>query len=204
VGKPQNPAIRRTRAALMVEMQVKGVTTDDISKHFNVSKQRVGQITKWAEAEGLVDEVRAKMQMELIPAAAAAYKEILDAPAVMLADKSVNKGYALKLNAAKQVSEGLGTFRKAPTTTFKAKAEVPDLEGYYELRKQRALRASQEAEGLSHAEIIEADFIDAAPDPRRGKPLPGAGDQLRDPHVSGRDDSPSDGDSDPFGLARVG
>jgi hypothetical protein len=163
VGKAQHPEIKKVRSQLMAEMSIKGVTLENIGKHFNVSTGRVSQLIKHASEQGWIDEVRSKMQMELIPAAMGVYKEILETHPATLADKSVQKGYALKLTAAKQANEGLGAFRRSSdtTATFKTKAENLDLEGYYQMRAERLSREQLTSEGVSHAEIVEADFVNA-------------------------------------------
>jgi cation transport regulator ChaB len=93
-------------------MVLKGVNKVEVGKHFGISRNRVSQIQAWAEEQGLVEEIRERIRQQLLPKAADVYTMLFDMPASALADKTVQKGYELKLKAAKHVADGVGAFRR--------------------------------------------------------------------------------------------
>jgi DNA-binding transcriptional regulator GbsR (MarR family) len=111
------------------------VTKKEIGKHFGISDSRVKQVQKWALDQGIVEEVRERIRQTLLPKAADVYQSLFDLPAELLADRKVQKGYELKLKAAKHVADGIGAFRKVGEDTLKATATM-DLGEY--LAKRRA------------------------------------------------------------------
>lgn len=135
-GRVSNRVLARARASLIVEKRLRGVPPGDIAEEFNISRPRVHQITKWAEEKGIIEEVRERMQRKTVPKAELIYNEILDSNPADLADRAVQKGYELKLKAARHVSDGLGVFRKTPVATRERKESV-DLAGYMEIRARR-------------------------------------------------------------------
>lgn len=134
-GRNKSEVVRRARASIISEMELRGVNKNEIGKHFGISRARVSQISKWAEENGLVEEIRERVRQELLPKAADVYRMLFDLPAAHLADKSVQKGYELKLKAAKHVAEGVGAFRKQSENKSKV-TQTLDLEEF--MTKRRA------------------------------------------------------------------
>lgn len=110
-----SPAMRRARAATIVEARLHGVNRDVLAEKFGVSEGRISQIVKWAEENGVVEEVRERMKHDLLPAAEKIYKKILTADPKDLQDPKnmqILKARELQLKAARQVAEGTGALRK--------------------------------------------------------------------------------------------
>src|SRR5262245_21186428 len=107
-----NDEDRRARAALIVQMQASGIPQGEIGRHFGISRRRVTQIRESAEQHGVVEEVRTRMQKEILQHVPSVYSDVLTKSAEELADPKVIKGWELKVKAARSASEGLGVFRK--------------------------------------------------------------------------------------------
>lgn len=135
-GRARGDVIRRARASIITEMALKGVSKPEIGRHFGISKQRVQQIAKWAEQNGIVEEVRERIRQQLLPKAENVYAQLFDLPAAALADRSVQKGYELKLKAAKHIADGVGAFRRQNEDSGKVTQSM-DLEEFMLMRRSK-------------------------------------------------------------------
>jgi transposase len=145
-GRAKSERVRRARASLIMEMTLRGVPNTKIAEHFGISRQRVTQVKNWAEEHGVVEDVRERMRQELLPKSENVYREILDATPERLADRKTQKGYELKLKAAKHMADGLGAFRKSKEEETKVKQDM-DLFEYLALRGGHEKSALEPADG---------------------------------------------------------
>lgn len=155
-GRVKREVFKRARAQVVTELALKGVPRNDIAEHFAVSKSTVKDILKWSEQNGIVEEVRERIKQELLPKAERVYTQILDASAESIADRDVQKGWELKLKAAKHISDGVGAFRKEQSPTLKVREDL-GLEGYYRLREERL----KGAQGVIAQQELSGGFGDS-------------------------------------------
>lgn len=181
-------SLQRVRASVMTEMALRGMSTKQIGEHFGVSRGRVGQIFQWSDQHGIVEEVRERMRYELLPKAERIYGQIMDATPERLSEKEAQKGYELKLKAAKQISDGIGAFRKT-TEPIRQEKQTLDLEGFLALRHTRLGDGARDltppelpggnrgaSEGVLLAERpVASDLPDAGDDLDGGDESAGAG-----------------------------
>lgn len=155
-----DPVLKRARAKLATEMKLRGVPQPEITKALGISKALTSRILKWSVENGVVEEVRQSMQAKLLPKVEKFFTQIMDTDEATIADKSVYKGYDLKLKAVTKLGEGLGALRKSPATEAKQTAKM-DFQGYLALRESRQQPSLKQIV----SESLEGDVIDVPTDP---------------------------------------
>jgi hypothetical protein len=163
-----HPRLHKLRRQYITEMSLRGYTIQSIGKQVNLGERTIKAELLAAGADGTIDEVRAELSKTLrkVPRV---FDIIFDTPAADLQKHA--RGFALKMEAAKTLSEGMGTLRKETTQTTRRL----NLHAYHE---QRQLHAD-----------TETDVIDAASVVHRGHRLAGPSgaddDQFSRPQLGG-------------------
>lgn len=148
-----NDAIRKARASRIIEMKISGVPKGDIAAMLNIDPKTVYHEAKWAQAQGIVEEVQRAFSERLSRKALKTYEDILDMDANTVDPKTV-KARELKFKAAKSVSEGIGTLGMK---TSVRQTQTLNLDSYMELRRARqALPPSASPASLPPVDLVPA------------------------------------------------
>lgn len=147
--------LRRARAARIIELKLNNVPNGDVALMMGgLNEKTIRREMVWAEAQGIIDEVRKTFTDKLLTKAAKVYETALDMEATE-ANVAVIKVHEHKLKAARDVAIGTGVLSKEAVPKS-ARDAVPNLEGYIEIYKARM--------ALRSAEVIDADILpDIAP-----------------------------------------
>jgi hypothetical protein len=171
-GRTLSPKRVLARKKAMAELSLRGWTATDIGTQFNLGKDRILQLLRQADDEGLIDDVRHEMVEKLLPLSKAVYEHVLTTPA---ADLTADvKAHELKLKAARQVTERLMPKPNGKREDrFTAKLSMT----YDEFMKSREARLAAPVPGtpLDQLAIIEGVMLNVG-DTRNHEPLDG---QLR-------------------------
>lgn len=135
VSSTRDPVLRRAKLTQMVELAIRGVPTRDLATLMGVGTKTIENWKNEAKRTGIIEEVTARFQNEMLPKAASVYNAILDADVEQMTQDKTTKAHELKLKAARDIAQGLGVLRKN-LGEVRAK-KVLDLDGYMELRKAR-------------------------------------------------------------------
>jgi len=143
--------IKKARAEIFSELQIKGIPETDIAESYGISPRRVRQIVSWGEKEGIIESVKERMlkQLEKVPNL---YAKILDADVTddMFTAEGVRKARELQLKAARDLAKGY-IFKESSVTL--RKKETMSLEDFYKLRQARGTH--EQPERLSVPELPE-------------------------------------------------
>lgn len=134
ITDPNNKVLVTERAKLVANLRLKGISVEDIARALNLSEKSIERITNYAAEHGLIEAARKRIEEKLIPKVEKVYEQILEAPASEIADRSVQKGWEVKLKAARHVADGMGVFRKMSHPTSELNGRI-DLQQYAALRE---------------------------------------------------------------------
>lgn len=148
-----HPRLHKLRRQYITEMSLRGYTVQAIGKQVNLNERTIKRELLKASQDGTIDEVRAELSKTLrkVPKV---FDTVFDATPEDLQKHS--KGYALKLEAAKTLSEGMGTLRKETTQTTRRL----NLHAYHE---QRQLNADTETDVIDAASVVHRGYELAGP-----------------------------------------
>lgn len=133
----KNKAIKQARIEQSIELQIKGVPTQDVATLLNVDKHTIKQWNKRAEEQGLVEGVRARIMDQILPKAINVYEEILSTAPEILESKQLIKAQELRLKAARDVAHGTGALRKEASSLTAKRTQTIDLDEYMKLREAK-------------------------------------------------------------------
>jgi hypothetical protein len=148
-GSPNNRrrAIKKIRAMAMALEKIYGATNQSISKHFGVLPTQVTDTLKWAEKEGLLDDLYSQVEAlqkqvikELAPRVIKVYGKALDE-----AEKTGD------VSAAKDILKGFWNAR-ALTESRGQKPEDNDIEAFFIRRRTKGNIDSKKPPTLGDSE----------------------------------------------------
>ena len=135
ITNTRRPEIKKAKAEIFAELQIKGIPVEDIAKSYNLTERQVRRITTWGAENGVIDNVRNRMlkQLEKVPNI---YEAILDADPLHDANtEDVRKLRELQLKAARDLGRGF-LFKKDDVQI--TRTETVSLEDFHKLRAARA------------------------------------------------------------------
>lgn len=142
-----NPVIKAIRAETALLKLAHGKTTVDVAKEMNMSRMTLHKLIKWAEEEGIIQELRLRVQSEIAPLAVAAYHKALNVDPSDITEREI-KAHQMKLSAAKDITFGTGILLRKPIE--KTVEETHSLDWYVKQKQNDAIETSEEevVEGL--------------------------------------------------------
>lgn len=135
-SSPQDSHIKTLQAMELVRARVEGKTVEEAGASLGLTRATAYRRLKWAEENGLLNEMRNIVLSKIVPKALAAYEKALDL--VDTTSPEALEVHKVKLTAAKDIAYGAGVLSK-DTQKAKQGEDEYSLEWFMSQRNQKGL-----------------------------------------------------------------